>query len=105
MTVISSLERLPLELHYAIIDKATDLLPLRGVNKCFWTVVTPLAFRLLVVHNTRKHAEGLRNLQEYNALTVYVEEIALEYLQDEERLWREMQIWQVSQTPSFRCLL
>jgi hypothetical protein len=83
------MEKLPLELHYAILARATNLFSLRAVNKHFWAIATPSAFRFLMVRNSRKHAEGLLNLQGSSALRSYVAELALEYPQGEENIEQE----------------
>lgn len=83
---MSFVEKLPLDLHYAILPERPVLFSLRAVNKRFSIIATPSAFRFLMVHSSGKHAEGLLNLQGSSAQRYYVAELALEYSHDEENI-------------------
>jgi hypothetical protein len=73
--------RLPLELLYKIIEDVAmsphDILNLRCVNKVFYGLATPLAFREIEVRTTEESAQGFLNLLVSTDIPKYVRVIQI----------------------------
>lgn len=78
------MDTLPVELYYSIAQHISDLFTLRAVNRFFSSLVTPLAFRHLVLTSRIKSGEGFRKIRESALLSGYVQVLSLVFLQEDE---------------------